>query len=175
MAEYISYALSGAATLLGLIEPFNKKMSIILFFSLVGNLLVAASYAFAGTEAMTGALICAVACVELIINFLLKKKEKKIPAWLLVIYSLAFVGVNLIGGINAWFDILALLAALCFVFSYAQQNSKYYRVLFVVNSGLWIVYDICAVSYGNLFTHIALFIATIISITIHERKKKSNV
>ena len=86
---------------------------------------------------------------------------------------MAFLAVNL-GGVAHWYDVIALLAALCFVVSVAQPDPKYYRLLFITNSSLWIIYDALAKAYGNLFTHIALFIATLIAILVRDVKTKKN-
>jgi len=169
MAETISWALSLIATVLGLVEPFSKKMSLVLLLSFIGNLLVGTSYLLVGQS--SGALICFVACVQLFINSLYDRKKKKVPLWLIVIYSLAFLGVNLMS-FAAWYDVLALLAALCFVLSVAQPDPKYYRLFFVSNSSLWIVYDFLAGAWGNLFTHVTLFVATLLAIYFRDVRGK---
>ena len=90
----ISYIASFIATILGLIEPFGKNMKVILAFNFTGNLLVGLSYLMVGQ--LSGAAICAVACVQVIINFIFDLKGKKVPVWLIIIYAVAFLSVNLI-------------------------------------------------------------------------------
>ena len=122
--EIISGILSTAATVLGICEPFNKKMSAVLVFNLAGNLLVAISYFVdGGSGALSGALVCIVACVQVSINFVFAKKDKQIPVWLLVVYLISFIAVNL-AIFKAWYDILALGAAVCYVFSISQMGTK---------------------------------------------------
>lgn len=165
--ETASYILSLIATVLGIIEPFNKKMNVILLFSLFGNFIVATSYFL--VKAISGGVICSVACIILIINYFFAVKEKKVPVWLLGIYILSFTVVNLLV-FGHWYDVLALLASIMFVLSISQTNTLFYRIFFMSNSLLWIVYDIVAGAYGNLATHIILFVATIISTVIRNRK-----
>ena len=71
-----------------------------------------------------------------------------------------------------WYDILALAAAMLFVLSVAQSNAKHYRVLYMSNSLIWIAYDLLAGAYGNLFTHVVLFISTMAAIFIRDIKNR---
>jgi len=171
LAELFSYVASGISTVLGLCEPFSKKMRTVLIFNFLGNFLVGLSYLL--VHAFNGAAICLVACVEVVINYIFDSKNKKVPNRLIVVYAVAFLTVNLVGFAH-WYDVIALLAALCFVVSVAQPDPKYYRLLFITNSSLWIIYDALAKAYGNLFTHIALFIATLIAILVRDVKTKKN-
>ena len=164
----ISYVFSLIATVLGLIEPFGKNMKTILAFNFTGNLLVGLSYLMIGE--MSGASICFVACVQVVINCIYDLKGRKIPLWLIVFYVLAFLSVNSLT-FTCWYDIFALVASVLFVVSVAQSNPKYYRVIYFLNSTVWILYDFLAKAYGNLFTHIILFISTLISIVIMDKKR----
>lgn len=168
----VSYIASFVATVLGLIEPFGKNMKAIFIFNFSGNFLVGLSYFFVEEPALTGALICCVACCQVIINFAFETKKKPLPMWLIILHAVAFTAVNLLV-FAAWYDVLALLASLLFVLSLAQTNASNYRIYYFLNSGLWIVYDFLAKAYGNLFTHGALFIATLIAIFIRDRKNKN--
>lgn len=84
---------------------------------------------------------------------------KKIPAVLVVVYAVAFAAINLLT-FRVWYDVLSLIAAILSVLRVAQANPKYYRVLYVSNSMVWIGYDFLAGAYGNLATHIILFVST---------------
>lgn len=166
----ISYALSTIATVLGLIEPFGKKMRTILAFNFTGNLLVGLSYLL--TDAKTGAVVCFVACVQVVINYFFDMKGKKVPVWLIAIYLVVFVSVNLLAFEN-WYDAFSLVASMLFVISVAQSNAKYYRILYFSNSAVWILYDFLSGATGNLSTHIVLVIATLISMIVRNKEKTS--
>ena len=165
----VSYIVSFIATILGLCEPFWKKMKTILIFNFTGNFLVGVSYFLVGS--LSGAAICAVACIQVFINYIFDVKEQKIPIWLICIYAVAFLGVNLLS-FSAWYDVFSLIAAMLFVISVAQSSSKHYRVLYFLNSLVWIFYDFLAGAYGNLITHIVLIIATFAGIIIRDMKKR---
>ena len=166
----ISYIASMIATVLGLIEPFGKKMKTILTFNFLGNLLVGLSYLMVSQKSV--ALICFTACVQVLINYTFDARGKKLPLWLIIVHAVVFLAVNILT-FTAWFDIFALIAAMLFVLSVAQNSAKYYRVLYVSNSLVWIAYDFLAKAYGNLVTHIVLFIATGIAIIIRDKRKKA--
>lgn len=170
--ELASYLASFVSTVLGLCEPFGKSMKTILLFYFFGNLLVGLSYLF--ICGYSGAAICFVACVQGIVNYMFYIKDKKIPAVLVGLYTVAFISINLMA-FKVWYDLFSLIAAMLSVLSVAQTNPKYYRFLYVSNSMVWIVYDFLAGAYGNLATHIILFVSTFLAILIRDRKATSNL
>lgn len=167
---FLSYVTSFISMILGLCEPFRKSIKTVLLFNFLGNLLVGMSYLFISKTG--GAIICFVACVQVLINYLFTSKSKKIPIWLIVLNAIVFITANLLT-FSAWYDLIALTSALIFVLSVAQSKAQYYRVFFIINSFLWIFYDVLASAYGNLFTHTALFVATFIAIRSRDKKNKN--
>lgn len=89
---------------------------------------------------------------------------------MILIHAASFLTVNIMV-FTAWYDVLSVLAALLFVLSVAQSDPRYYRLLFISNSSLWIVYDLLSRSYANLFTHIVVFVGVLISIIIKNKKQ----
>lgn len=170
LAEILSFAASIAATVLGIFEPFNRKMSTVLIFNFLGNLLVGVSYLLVG--GMSGALICLVAGVQIVINYIFSIKSQKVPLWLMLIYAGAFTAVNLIS-FSVWYDIFSLGAALSFVWSVAQPDPKYYRIFLAVNVSMWVVYDILAKAYGNLLVHVVCVITIAAAIYVRDFRKKN--
>ena len=167
--EMISYAASLIATILSLLEQFNKKMKTVLIFSFMGNMLVGTSYILVG--GFSGAAICYTAAVQLLINYMFTANGKKVPTLWVVLHSVAFLAVNLIT-FKAWYDVLSLIAAMLFVLSVSQSNAKYYRAIYIPNCLVWIVYDFMAKAYGNLVTHIVVLIAILIAILVRDKKPR---
>lgn len=168
----ISYIASLIATVLGLCEPFSKKMKMVLTLNFTGNLLVGISYFL--VSGYTGAAICFAACVQVLINYIFDRQQKKVPVYLIFVYAVVFLTVNLFT-FKVWYDVLSLTAALLFVLSVCQSNVKQYRILYAMNSSVWILYDILAGAYGNLFTHVILVVATFAAILIRDVKKTQNI
>ena len=163
-----SYILSFISTILGLCEPFSKKMKTVLIYNFTGNFLVGISYLL--VKSFSGAAICGVACVQVLINYFFDSKKIKLPKLLVVAYVLSFLGVNLLV-FTGWYDIFSLIASVLFVISVSQSESKHYRIYYFLNSTVWILYDFLSGSYGNLATHIVLFVATFIAIYARDIKK----
>ena len=168
--EKISYFLSLIATILGLCEPFGKNMRTILVFNFMGNLLVGISYLL--VSGFSGAAICFVACAQVVTNYIFEVRWKKLPKLMVFISIVLFVAINMIT-FKVWYDILALMAAIIFVLSVSQSKEKYYRILYFMNSTVWVLYDFLAGAYGNLVTHIVLFVATFLAIVLHDIKGKN--
>lgn len=171
--QTLSFVLSTLG-LISMIISFlikGKNMKKILFFVFMGNVLVAASY-FAGGSGINGAASCCVGALQSIINYFFESKNKPLPKWLVVIYGLSFVGVNLaVSGFNG-LSILAIAATLAFVMCIGQKNGAKYRFWTLINIILWCVYDIISKSYSVVPTHICEFIFVLTGMIIHDRKKK---
>lgn len=165
--EVFSYISSAIATMLGLCEPFGKRMKTILTLNFLGNLFVGISYYL--TSGISGAATCFVACIQVIINYCFDAKNKKVPVPLIILHAVVFVSLNMLT-FKVWYDVLALIAALLFVLSVAQSSSAHYRVLYFSNSAVWIFYDILSGAYGNFMTHIVLTLTTFGAILIRDRK-----
>lgn len=168
--EYVAYAASFISIILGIFEPFGKKMQTVYILNFLGNLLVGISYFFTSSESFSGAAVCFVACIQVIINFFYDYKKKKLPLVLIAIYAFSFIAVT-VSVFSAWFDIFSLCATMLYVASMAQTNVGNYRILYALNSSCWIIYDILSKSYGNLATHIILTIFTFISMAVNSKKE----
>ena len=118
--EKISYIASAAATILGLCEPFSKKMKTVLILNFTGNLLVGISYLM--ISGISGSAVCFTACLQVFVNYIFAAKGRKIPKWVIWVHAASFLAVNLIT-FAYWYDIIALGAAMLFVVSVAQTNT----------------------------------------------------
>lgn len=172
MIQTISWILSITATVLGIIEPFNKKMTGVLIFNLIGNFIVGINYPLSGSLSTSGMVICLVACVQVFINFFFfTRKEKEVPKWIIPVYLVVFYAVNLLS-FSQWYDALVFGTSTCYVLSISQKSTRMYRILYCTNSALWILYDFLAHSYSNLATHIALVVFTLVSMVVNDRKEE---
>lgn len=165
--ETISFVISGTATILGIWQAYGKKMRSVLIMNLIGNLLVAISYLLVAS--FSGAAVCLTACVQVVINYIYDMRGKKLPVGLLFCYAAAFCIVNLTV-FAGWYDLISLGATMVYVLAMAQSNVRWFRVLYALNSLLWIFYDIITRSYGNLWTHVILLVFTGLSIWLQKRQ-----
>lgn len=169
--DILSYVLS----ILGLISMLSaslvkgKDMRLILALVFAGNFLMALSYLVNGSG-LNGAASCFVGSAQTLVNFFFQRKNKDVPIWLVIIYGVSFVTVNiLVSGFNL-FSIIAIIACIAFVFGIIQNNGAKYRFWTVLNTVLWCVYDIVTTSYAALITHVIMLIFTVAGMIIHDRK-----
>ena len=170
--ETLAFILSTIGTICICIPPLlkGKNMKLILLLVFSANVTVATSYLLTG--AYNGAASCFVGGAQAIINYFFDRKNKKLPVWLITIYALAFIGVNLMV-FNHVFDLIAMLASLTFVMCVGQKNGRKYRIWTFINTALWMTYDVLKASYGPLLTHGILICTVIFGIIVHDIRKKS--
>ena len=148
----------------------GDKIKTILFLVFMGNLLYSISYFM--TDSMSGAGSCLLGAIISIINYFITKTGKPIPKALLIVYSLAFVIMNLSTGGFTPQGIIAVLATLAFVMRVAQKNGAKYRLWTVANVLGWILYDVVTFAYGAMITHLVQLGITFVGMVIYDRKKE---
>ena len=161
--EILSYALSvlGLGCLLLASVTKGERMRRILFLIFMANILIPLSYIIGG-EGINAAASGFVGSVMAIVNYFFQSKKKPIPKWLLLIYMLIFVVLNIAisGGISLP-CVLVILGALTFVMCIAQGSGIPYRLWSIANSVIYCVYDVVIGSYNALITHGALLLFAI--------------
>lgn len=170
--QILSFVLSilGLASMIAASLIKGKSMKKILFLVFCGNFLVATSY-LVGGSGINGAASCYLGGIQSIINYFFESKNKPLPKWLVVVYAVAFVAVNIaVGGVSAT-GILAIVACLVFIMCIGQKNGAKYRFWTILNNLLWIIYDIVTRSFGALTSHVPLLVFTVAGMIIHDRKK----
>ena len=169
----MSYIFSslGLACILSASLVKGKNMKLILFLVFVANAAVATGYLLGG-NGINGAVTCYLGAAQTIINYFYECKDKPLPKWLVAIYALSFVVVNLIFGGFTLICLLAIIASLTFVLCIGQKNGTKYRFWTLVNVLLWCLYDIVASAYQGLVTHIPQLITTVAGMVMHDFKKK---
>jgi len=169
-APYISMALSlgGLIAMILASTVKTKKMGVILTFVFFGNFLVATSYLLDGNN--NGAACCYIGAAQALINYFFDKNQKSIPMWLVGIYAIAIVAIN-VSVMAGIIDLLAIIASLTFIMCIGQNNGAKYRFWTIVNMVLWIAYDIIKGSYAALFTHVSLLLFTVLGKLIYDRKR----
>ena len=149
----------------------GEKITKILILVLIGNMLVALGYICDGSG-INGAASGILACVQIFINFLFQRKNKPIPIWLIGIYALSFIVVNLIVSGISFPTVLSILACMAFIMTILQKNGKNYRICGIINTVIWIVYDLVTASYPALITHGTILAVTVVGVLIHDLKRK---
>lgn len=169
--EILAFVLSTLGTICICVPPLLKgtNMKAILLLLFLSNILIAASYFLTG--AFNGAASCCVGAVQTIINYFFERKNRPVPKWLVAIYAVAFIAVNLLVFAHVT-DMIALLATMAFIIAICQKNGKRYRPWTLGNAGLWILYDVVTLSFGPLSTHAIQFSTIVVGMIMHDRKKE---
>ena len=150
----------------------GKRIKLILFFVFLGNVLVATSYLIDG-KGLNGAAACYLGGIMAIVNYFFDSKGKGVPKWLLAVYAICMVCVNLLvaGGISP-IVLLVIAATMIFIMCIGQPNGAKYRFWTVINILLWCIYDIAAPAYPSLVTHVSVLVFTLAGMVIHDREKE---
>lgn len=174
--QILSYILSA----LGLISMIcaslvkGERMRMVLFLVFCGNILVATSY-LVGGSGINGAAACYLGGLQTLINYFYDSKNKPLPRWLIVVYVIAIVVLNIwvAGGVSV-LGCLVIIASLTFIMCIGQKSGAKYRFWTIVNMILWCVYDIASVSYSALVTHLPQLGFAVIGMFIHDIRKNTD-
>lgn len=141
------------------IQLKNKKSILIAF--LLANLSFALCFVF--LKSYSGSLICFVAAIQTLINYLFEKKNKKFPLYLIIIFIL----VSLTCGFLTYKtlkDLLPVACSLLYTTCIIQYKESNIRVLTLINIILWTIYDFIVGAYTAGINDIMLIVSTVIAI-----------
>ena len=162
-ASPLAFSISMAALVLEVVIYQFKEMKAIVIGQCISNFLILLTYALG--DGLSGAAVCAVATVHtFMIYWLYQKKKKDISLW----FVMCFVGIYIICSVFTFkviTDILPAAAAVLFALSVVQTKSCRYRMIILVNSILWIAYDIIiSAPVPMLVTHSIAVVSVIVGI-----------
>jgi hypothetical protein len=153
----------------------GEKMKWTLALVLVANASVGLSYLLGGAG-LNGSAACFFGAIQAFINYFFDSKNKPIPKWLVAIYIVAIIALNIwVAGGVTWLGLLIIVASITFVMGIIQKNGKMFRVWSLSNSFLWCVYDLLVKEYDIFTTHLVLLIFAVVGMIIHDRKVKEKV
>ena len=167
------FSILGLVSMISASLVKGERMKLILFLVFCGNILVAVSYLLDGTG-LNGAAACFLGGVQTLINYCFDSKGKPLPKWLIVLYAVSIVVLNLwvAKGVTL-LGMLVIVASLTFIMCIGQPNGAKYRFWTIVNMVLWCTYDLIAPAYPSLVTHVSLLIFTVFGMILHDRKQKN--
>lgn len=159
MAFLIAQVIGIVATLIEIAIMQFKNMKYVLIGQCISNLLVVIQYALLG--GMSGAAVCIIATFQTLILYAYRKKEKDFPIIFTGVFLIAYLLSSIIV-FKSFIDIIACIAAILFGISVIQTQSSKYRIIILINSILWIVYDINTAAYTMIITHGIAVVSVII-------------
>ena len=169
---YVAQVLGVLTTISMVVSSQMKNMRHILLCQMAGNLLSAISSAMLG--GLSGAWICGVASVQLLVLFMLDKKgiAKKSRLLLLFLFAIMYAAGTAVV-YSSWRDLMSCSGALLFLLAIGQTKSSRYRIYICICGLLWTVYNLSILSFGSALTTTVEFASAAVGILRLDLKKKS--
>ena len=166
---YILAQITGViCTVFSLCIAHFKKVSHILIGEILLNFTFIINYALLG--GWSGVCTSGIATVQALIISLFNKKNQKFPIWL----SVAFVGLYglvVIITFETFKDIFPFIGATLFTIAICQKKPFYYRLLKLTLGTMWLVYDLCMLSFGSVTTRLLSISSYVIAIIRNDIRK----
>ncbi len=165
----ISQILGAIGAISNIVSMQIKDKKHILFVFIIAGLAFSASYVLLG--AYSGALICFIATVQTVINYILEVKQKKFPNWLGFIYIIIAIICGFVG-FKSIIDILPVIAGVTYVLSILQEKEKHIRIISLTNAIMWLIYDLIVGAYATVISDVFFSASAIIGIIRFDILKK---
>ena len=149
---------------------FKQKRNILISFIFV-NLFSAIGYILLG--AYSGVLICSIAIIQTIVQYIYDKKGKKVPKYVITLYFIS----SILGGIytyKTFIDILPILSFLMYIMSIIQSKESNVRKFTLIKLILWVPYDLYNLAIASGIGRIVTIISTVIGMHRLDNKEKNN-
>lgn len=172
----LSQVFGTITTVITIIVLLQKKMSVILTLTILENTMSALSNLCLLPGGISGAVICAFAVIQAIISRSYEKNDKKVPVPITVVFIFIYIAIGAIT-YKVPADILPALGATFYGLAVVQKKPFAYRILMILNSLAWIVYELTLMNVSMIVTLIIQLIAAIvgmITIDILGKKKQEN-
>lgn len=167
----IGQIISAAGLIVSVFIAQFKDVKHILVGDIVANMLVALSYVFLG--GLSGAWVCIVASLQCLIMYHANKRNwaQRTRTYLMITFAAAYI-VGTVIVYRSWADIVSCVCALLYIMAITRKSAAGYRGYMMVNSLLWIAYDITTLAFVNMITHGSVLTSVIIAKIRLDRRKK---
>jgi uncharacterized membrane protein (UPF0136 family) len=158
----ISYGLSVLTAISAILSMQFKNIKYILITQITGNLLAAFSYFFL-PEADAGFAVSIIAVIQSIVMFFYDRKKKTPHILITLSFIAAFLFFSLYQKTDNILNYLPAAAAVCFAIAITQTKANRFRIFGLINSTLWIIYDVCLpIPSANVLVHAGIAVSTVI-------------
>lgn len=157
------------ACIFSVISMLSKSITGALIYQMLANLAIAINFGL--VDGISGSVVCIIGTIQTLVLFLIRKKEKEPKFWLLGLFLVAYITASVVM-FAKWFDILSAIAAVTFAVAVMQKKPSMYRIIMLVNSCLWIVFDFCAGAYTAIITHGVILVSIIVGMLKNDFKKQ---
>lgn len=168
MSFLIAQIIGLVGTGLSLTVVQLKKISHIMIGEIAANAIVAITYLILG--GYSGAAICSITITQAGISYILAKKDKSFK-WQYTIIFVLLYAISSVYSYQSPIDILPFIGAVLSVCAIMQKKPARYRIFMMLNSMVWIAYDIDAMAYTTLLTHGLLLVSIMMAMIRMDRNK----
>ena len=165
----IANIILGISLLVNVITMQQKEKKKILIGFIIVNVLTAITYFVLKTY--SAMIVSIVSIIQTYIKYLFDIKEIRIPSYIKII----FIITSILTGVLTFTSIIDMLPIFClltYTLSILQQKEKNIRLLTILNSLGWMIYDIFVVAYVGVLFSICTITSTVISILRYDFNKK---
>lgn len=164
--ELLAYILGIFTAITAVLSMQFKNMRYVIVCQLLSNAILGTQLVLEGQASTCG--IVAVALVQTVISYIFGAHKKAFPVWLTCVFIVVFTVVSVLT-YKSVFDVLTCLAVWFFAIGIVQKRSCICRVCSLINSILWLVYDIfCAPS--AVLTHSVIIVFIVVGIIRLDRE-----
>ena len=175
MTFYLAQGFGLIVTVLALITPQCKKMSVVATLEFFMNLLGAFQYLLLSvTIGMETSLISAAYSLLLFLSGKFLTRGKTLAKIILTVLYLFSYFVVIFVGFKHIYDVLPCVVASLFVLSLVQKNVFRYNLCNVVKSFANITYQFCTAGYTLILAQLFVLISAIIAILRDLKQTKKN-
>ena len=174
--EIIGQIISIAAMGCNILSYQNKNQKSLLLFQLLGGTLFAISFFLLG--ATVGAILNLIAVIRALMFLFSEKLKMSHPLWLfafMVSYVTVYILTFTVFGtkpslVNFLIEILPVIGMTALSVGFMFEDSSKVRVLGLVSSPAWLIYNIYYLSVGAIICEALSLISIFIGILRHDKK-----
>ena len=159
--DILAYAVGILTTAVAVLSMQFKSMRLVLLLQIIANGLLGVQYAIRGAD--TGVWSLALGVVQIILSYIFNIKNARFPKWLVILFIGGYLVITVFT-FKSIFDVLPFIALCIFSVSIIQEKSRICRILSVLNSITFLVYDVSTRSYSAVITHGTILLFLIIGI-----------
>lgn len=144
------------------ISPQQKNKKRVLIFNLISSILYSLQYLL--LNAFSAVITNTVGAVKNYIFYLYEKNKKDVPKNLFWIFMLIILALGMFT-YNNIYSLIPILTSVLSLYAVWQNNLKVFRVIVIISSISWIIYNLIVGAYigiiGNIFQLVSAIIAIV--------------
>ena len=162
---YASQIIGLLATLLGIVTgQLNKAKHILIKEVVLNSMCGIAALLVSGYN---GAVVALLASALAAVIYYYDKRSLETPKWVYISSYVVFLAAGIVtfalwSGRN-WYEVFPIISSMIFVYSLTARDPRVYRLSFLVNGSLWIIYYFKITAYSNIFTQFFLLVSIVIA------------